>query len=100
MSLIPQVTTTPVPGSGPLDPAISEAHAAAARANGALSHGPLSETGKQRSSENSFKHGLCAQNPIAPGENPQSYNQRLERLAAEFQPAGELERGHVRTIAN
>jgi hypothetical protein len=65
-----------------------------------LSHGPVTDEGKQRSSLNAVKHGLTASNPILPGDNLQTYNELVQGFASELNPVGAVESGLVRTIAN
>jgi hypothetical protein len=81
-------------------PEISDAHSTAARSNAALSHGPVTEQGKQRSSLNAVKHGLTARNPILPGDNLQTYQELVQGFVSELNPVGAVESGYVRTIAN
>jgi hypothetical protein len=42
----------------------------ASRTNGAKSNGPATPEGKQRSSQNSLKHGLCSRRILLPDESP------------------------------
>ena len=58
----------------------SPAQITASRANGALSHGPVTSEGKANSSQNSLKLGVYSEALIIPGEAPAD----LDRLAAEY----------------
>jgi len=48
-----------------------------ARINGAKSHGPKTEAGRKRSSQNALKHGLTAQTLVLPTEDPAEFHQLL-----------------------
>jgi hypothetical protein len=77
----------------------SERRAAAARANGAKSRGPVTALGKANSSRNSHRHGLRSRALLA---DPESANQ-LTALIASFeralQPQSEIEHTLVGTMA-
>ncbi len=62
-----------------------------ARINGAKSHGPKTEAGRQRSSQNSLKLGLTAQALVLPSEDPAEFNQLLTSYLDQFRPAGPAE---------
>ncbi len=68
------------------------------RANGALSRGPVTQEGKQRSSKNALAHGLLARCTLMQGESPEAlealFNQYLERLG----PADGVELGMVQEM--
>ena len=53
---------------------ISARKLAANQANAKKSTGPHTEAGKQRSSENSFKHGLYSADTVVPAEDPHLYH--------------------------
>jgi hypothetical protein len=61
--------------------------AAVNRANAQYSTGPKTDEGKQRSSQNSFKHGVYSRSLILPTENPQEFKELREALFAEHNPA-------------
>ncbi|HUQ92641.1 MAG TPA: hypothetical protein VM120_13260 [Bryobacteraceae bacterium] len=70
---------------------ISEAHAAAARQNGAQSKGPTTPEGKAHSSQNARKHGLsCACIRVNPEEQPH-FDTFYNSLVQELNPAGPIE---------
>src|SRR4051794_6963842 len=80
--------------------ATSPRRAAAARANGAKSHGPVTAQGKANSSRNSLRHGLCSQTPLF--TDPASQARLAANLAAferEFNPQSSVERKLVNTLA-
>src|SRR5262245_54685440 len=54
--------------------------------------GPRTPEGKNRSRLNGLKHGLTAQTPVLPGEDPRAYQARLETWTADLQPRTDLER--------
>lgn len=67
----------------------SQKQIAAARANGARSHGPVSPEGKARSSLNSIKHGFSAQPQTTPtlyDESPDTYETFRQELLQELSP--------------
>jgi hypothetical protein len=71
------------------------ARAAAARANGAKSRGPITARGKSNSSKNSFRHGLRSNDLLACAVNfnipPTRVEEVFAALAAEYSPASEHE---------
>jgi hypothetical protein len=68
------------------------------RENAQLSTGPRTKHSKFIVSQNALKHGLSAQNPILPDEDPQLFHKLSEQLNAELQPVGEVERALVMLI--
>ncbi len=62
-----------------------------ARINGAKSHGPKTEAGRKRSSQNALKHGLTSQTLVLPSEDPDEFNQLLTSYLDQFQPHGPAE---------
>lgn len=75
------------------------AQAAAARTNGAQSHGPSTAEGKARSARNSLKHGFTAQPAAMNPEARAEYESILAALIAELQPTTEIEDHLVEGIA-
>ena len=62
-----------------------------ARINGAKSHGPKTEAGRKRSSQNALKHGLTSQTLVLPTEDPDEFHQLLTSYLDQFQPHGPAE---------
>jgi hypothetical protein len=69
----------------------SPAQITASRANGALSHGPVTSDGKSISSRNSLKLGLYSEALIIPGEDPEDFEQLSAEYHAHYQPVGPAE---------
>ena len=69
-----------------------------ARANGAKSHGPKTEAGKQRSSQNALRHGLTSQTLVLPSEDPADFQRLLDSYVRQLQPAGPVELDLVHEI--
>ena len=69
----------------------SPAQITASRANGALSHGPVTSDGKSISSRNSLKLGIYSETLIIPGENPDDFEQLSAEYHAHYQPVGPAE---------
>jgi len=65
----------------------SAKQAAANRRNALKSTGPNSDAGKMRSSRNSLKHGLSAQQVVLWDEDPAAFEALREELYAYYQPA-------------
>ncbi|MCC6394554.1 MAG: hypothetical protein IT167_28420 [Bryobacterales bacterium] len=63
----------------------------AARANGAMSHGPVTPEGKARSSRNAVSHGLCAKHALVRPEEREEYLQLIDGLQNDLRPEGPLE---------
>jgi hypothetical protein len=74
---------------------VSEKRSAAARANGALSHGPKTPEGKARSSQNATKHGLLSQIVVLGNENLEGFEDITAAYCRRFQPADDVELGMV-----
>ena len=70
-----------------------------ARANGALSHGPVTPEGKQASSRNSTRHGLLSQTVVLEGESKERFEELLLALTAELKPRTTIEASLVETMA-
>jgi len=60
---------------------------AANRANARLSTGPRTADGKARSAPNNLRHGLASGRLIISGENPADFDELVEGLRVEYNPA-------------
>jgi len=78
----------------------SAAQVAASRINGALSHGPTSETGKATSSLNALKTGLTGRTVLLPSEDAALYEAHLTRFREQYKPVGDQELALVQSIAD
>jgi len=76
------------------------AQAAASRLNGALSHGPTSESGKATSSLNALKTGLTGRTVLLPSEDAALYEAHLNQFRERFQPVGDQELALVQSLAD
>ena len=61
------------------------------RSNAQSSTGPRTPEGKQRSASNSLRHGLTAQNPLLPTEDPEAYRKFCDEYVADLKPKGAIE---------
>ena len=73
----------------------SEARAAASRANGSKSRGPVTARGKYNSSLNSFRHGILSRFLVLPGESPELFEDQYNEFMEEHQPRTQTERALV-----
>ena len=78
----------------------SAAQAAASRINGALSHGPTSDSGKATSSLNALKTGLTGRTVLLPSEDAALYEAHLARFREQYQPVGDQELALVQSLAD
>src|SRR6516162_7118264 len=78
----------------------SAAQIAASRINGALSHGPTSETGKTTSSLNALKTGLTGRTVLLPSEDAALYEAHLAQFQQRYQPVGDQELALVQSLAD
>src|SRR5215470_9656482 len=78
----------------------SAAQIAASRVNGALSHGPTSETGKATSSLNALKTGLTGGTVLLPSEDAALYEAHLTRFQQRYKPVGDQELALVQSLAD
>ena len=79
---------------------ISDAHSAAARENGAQSHGPVTDEGKARSSQNARKLGLFGPVLFLNDHEEETYQALLEGYLEEFRPESIVEHRCVREMVN
>ena len=68
--------------------------------NAKHSTGPRTADGKQRSSRNSLKHGLCALDPLIPGEDPEAFQEHFCEIELDLRPASAIESNLVEQIAD
>ncbi len=66
--------------------------------NAQRSTGPRTDEGKQRSSQNALKHGLCAKNPLIRGEDPDDFYRHGAQLEFQLRPANPVEEDLVEQI--
>jgi hypothetical protein len=69
------------------------------KANGALSKGPATPAGKQRSSLNALRHGLCAKCVVLDHESRENFLILLQQHIDRFQPANEVEVGMIEEMS-
>ena len=67
----------------------------ASRANGALSRGPQTVTGKKYASQNALRHGLLANCTVINGESKQGFQNLLSGFLDRFAPTDDVEFGLV-----
>ncbi len=70
----------------------------ASRTNGALSHGPVTEEGRSRSSENATKHGIFSQKVIIHGESQEEFDKLADSIMSRWKPATFEEEEAVREL--
>ena len=68
--------------------------------NAKHSTGPRTAEGKQRSSQNALKHGLCALDPLIPGEDPDAFQEHFCEIELDLKPASAIESNLVEQIAD
>jgi hypothetical protein len=71
-----------------------------ARANGAKSHGPITEEGRKISSMNAIKHGLNARTPVLSNETDDEHAALLHSYVQDLQPVGATEMEAVVDMVN
>lgn len=77
----------------------SEVKINANRANAQKSTGPRTVEGKEKSKQNTVRHGLTGKMLIAPGENAADYDSLLEGMMASYSPANAAESALVEEVA-
>jgi hypothetical protein len=75
------------------------AQAAASRANGALSQGPVTPEGKAASSQNALRHGFRSSAVVLPGEDPEAFDRHRAAYLRRFKPADAPESDLVEAMA-
>src|ERR1039457_1114748 len=88
--ILPQPPTTPrsILESGIMS---SDRKIQSSRANGARSRGPVTESGKQISSQNARSHALLARCVVVEGESHEGFEKTLTEYLERFQPADAVE---------
>ena len=77
---------------------ITEAQRAAARANGAKSHGPVSDEGKAKAAMNALRHRLAAATLVLTTEEKGKFDELLGAYIDDYQPATQTESDLVQEI--
>ena len=77
----------------------TEKQIAANRANAKRSTGPVTEKGKQASSQNALRHGQLSSSVVLKAESPTLFDELLSALTEEFQPQTANETALVETMA-
>lgn len=70
-----------------------------ARANGALSHGPVTPEGKTRASRNALTHGLNSKDVVIACESREEFDSMLAEYIRQHRPADDIERSLVFEMA-
>ncbi len=68
--------------------------------NAKHSTGPRTAEGKQHSSQNALKHGLCALDPLIPGEDPEAFQEHFCEIELDLKPCSAIESNLVDQIAD
>src|SRR5260370_3707963 len=71
-----------------------------ARANGAKSHGPVTEQGRKKSSMNALNHGLTARTVLFSNDNHAEYDTLLESYLQSLQPIDPVETDLIVEMVN
>ncbi len=77
----------------------SEARINANRQNATRSTGPKTTEGKERSRQNSLKHGLTGAGVVVPQEDAAEIERRFETISNELRPSGEISSLLIRRVA-
>jgi phage terminase Nu1 subunit (DNA packaging protein) len=76
----------------------SQAHSDAARRNGSRSNGPVTESGKARSSRNAVKHNLFGSTTLLSPEDRQAFDDLTTNYLHEYSPQTITESHYVREM--
>jgi hypothetical protein len=77
---------------------MTDAMIAASRANGAKSTGPTADAGRAKVKFNAVQHGAaCEKIVFLPGEDPEAFWAKVDRIAREQKAEGELEIEAIKT---
>src|SRR5438270_7917871 len=77
----------------------TDAHRAAARANGAKSQGPVTDEGKATAAMNALRHGLTAATLVLTTEDKPKFDELLNAYIDEYRPATQTDSDLVQEIA-
>src|SRR3982751_971148 len=77
----------------------TDAQRAAARANGAKSHGPVTDEGKAKAAMNALRHGLTAATLVLTTEDKPKFDELLNAYIDDYRPATQTESDLVQEIA-
>jgi hypothetical protein len=69
------------------------------RANAQHSTGPVTDSGKERASLNSLRHGLTSKTVVLPGEDPEKFERLRASVHEHYRPKTEIERELAERIA-
>ncbi len=84
----------------PLPPSLrTPAQQAASRLNGAQSHGPITPSGRRRSSRNATKHGLSGEGKSLPPDMEHELQSEITLFANQFHPTTDYEHTLIRRAA-
>src|SRR5215469_978548 len=72
----------------------------ASRINGALPHGPTSETGMATSSKNALKTGLTGRTVLLPSDDAALYETHILSFVERYSPVGDEETAVVQSLAD
>jgi len=78
----------------------TEAQQAASRSNGAQGHGPATDAGKQRSSQNARRHDFFTKIDLLPNEDQQEFYALVHAFTEDHNPQSTTERFYVYEMAD
>jgi len=78
----------------------TEAQQAASRSNGSQGHGPVTEAGKQRSSQNARRHDFFTKIDLLPNEDQEEFYMLLHAFTQDHNPQNATERFYVHEMAD
>jgi hypothetical protein len=70
------------------------------RQNAQLSTGPVTEEGKQRSSQNATRHGFTGQSLVITDAEKEAYEAHVQAFQTEYSPDGHIETNLVQQLAD
>ena len=78
----------------------TEAQQTASRSNGSLGHGPTTDAGKQRSSQNARRHDFFTKIDLLPNEDQQEFYALVQAFTEDHKPQTTTERFYVYEMAD